>query len=448
MTIQVEQRRVDDLIPYARNSRTHSDAQVAQIAASIQEFGWTNPVLIDGDGGLIAGHGRLLAARKLGLVEVPCIALGHLSETQKRALIIADNKLALNAGWDDAMLALEIGELAESGFDLGLMGFSDAEISALSADKTEGLTHPDEAPDLPDVPLSEMGDVWILGGHRLIVGDSTIHTDVEGAMGGVMADCLWTDPPYKVNYEGSAGKIKNDNMKDEAFREFLSQAFTSAFTVMKPGAPAYIAHADTEGLNFRGAFSDCGFKISGCLIWRKNSLVLGRSDYQWQHEPVLYGWKPGAAHRWYGGRKNTTLLEFGGDLVTDNGDGTLTLRMGSESAVISGEALTLHRVEPTVFSVEKPKRSSAHPTMKPVELITRMLRNSTREGDVVLDLFGGSGSTLIACEMLGRFCRIVEFDPKFADVIVRRWQDFTGREAVNERGHKFNDLGHPQMRAA
>jgi len=448
MTIQVEQRRVDDLIPYARNSRTHSDAQVAQIAASIQEFGWTNPVLIDGDGGLIAGHGRLLAARKLGLVEVPCIALGHLSETQKRALIIADNKLALNAGWDDAMLALEIGELAESGFDLGLMGFSDAEISALSADKTEGLTHPDEAPDLPDVPLSEMGDVWILGGHRLIVGDSTIHTDVEGAMGGVMADCLWTDPPCNVNYEGSAGKIKNDNMKDEAFREFLSQAFTSAFTVMKPGAPAYIAHADTEGLNFRGAFSDCGFKISGCLIWRKNSLVLGRSDYQWQHEPVLYGWKPGAAHRWYGGRKNTTLLEFGGDLVTDNGDGTLTLRMGSESAVISGEALTLHRVEPTVFSVEKPKRSSAHPTMKPVELITRMLRNSTREGDVVLDLFGGSGSTLIACEMLGRFCRIVEFDPKFADVIVRRWQDFTGREAVNERGHKFNDLGHPQMRAA
>ncbi|MEY4241374.1 MAG: hypothetical protein RJA14_1070 [Pseudomonadota bacterium] len=448
MTIQVEHRRVEDLIPYARNSRTHSDAQVAQIAASIREFGWTNPVLIDGEGGLIAGHGRLLAARKLGLAEVPCIALGHLSETQKRALIIADNKLALNAGWDDAMLALEIGELAESGFDVGLMGFSDAEIAALSADQTEGLTHPDEAPDVPAVPLSVMGDVWILGGHRLIVGDSTIHTDVERAMGGVMADCLWTDPPYNVNYEGSAGKIKNDNMKDGAFREFLGQAFTSAFTVMKPGAPAYVAHADTEGLNFRGAFSACGFKISGCLIWRKNSMVLGRSDYQWQHEPVLYGWKPGAAHRWYGGRKNTTILELGGDLVTDNGDGTLTLRLGTESAVISGDALTLHRVEPSVFSVEKPKRSSAHPTMKPVDLITRMLRNSTREGDVVLDLFGGSGSTLIACEMLGRFCRIVEFDPKFADVIVTRWQDFTGRDAVHEDGRKFKDLDQPQMQAA
>lgn len=448
MTVAIEQRPVGALIPYARNSRTHSDAQVAQIASSIREFGWTNPVLIDGDGGIIAGHGRLMAARQLGLAEVPCIVLDHLSETQKRALIIADNKLALNAGWDDAMLAMEIGELAEAGFDVGLMGFSDAELSALSADKTEGLTHPDEAPDVPDAPLSVMGDVWILGGHRLIVGDSTIQTDVDRAMGGVMADCLWTDPPYNVNYEGSAGKIKNDHMKDSAFREFLGEAFASAFTVLKPGAPAYIAHADTEGLNFRGAFSECGFKISGCLIWRKNSLVLGRSDYQWQHEPVLYGWKPGAAHRWYGGRKNTTLLELGGDLVTDNGDGTLTLRMGTESAVISGDALTLHRVEPTVFSVEKPKRSSAHPTMKPVELITRMLRNSTREGDVVLDLFGGSGSTLIACEMLGRFCRIVEFDPKFADVIVTRWQDFTGREAFHEDGRKFDNLADPQGLAA
>lgn len=437
---EISLRQVAALVPYARNSRTHNDAQVAQIAASIREFGWTNPVLIDGSDGIIAGHGRLLAARKLGLTEVPCIVLDHLSETQKRALIIADNKLALNAGWDSEMLGLELQELAAEGFDLEMVGFTDDELAALMAEKTEGLTDPDDVPDAPPVPVSILGDVWVLGGHRLIVGDSTVHTDVVRAMGGVMADCLWTDPPYNVNYEGTAGKIKNDNMKNEAFREFLGQAFTTAFTVMKPGAPAYVAHADTEGLNFRGAFADCGFKISGCLIWRKNSLVLGRSDYQWQHEPVLYGWKPGASHRWYGGRKNTTLLELGGDLVTDNGDGTLTLRMGTESAVISGDALTLHRVEPTVFSIEKPKRSAAHPTMKPVELITRMLRNSTREGDVVLDLFGGSGSTLIACEMLGRFCRMVEFDPKFADVIVMRWQAFTGRKAVHEDGRLFDDM--------
>lgn len=440
MTLAVEYRPVEQLLPYARNSRTHSDEQVAQIAASIREFGWTNPVLVDGSNGLIAGHGRLLAARKLGMDEVPCIELGHLSETQKRALIIADNKLALNAGWDAEMLALEVKQLDEEGFDLSLTGFSDEELNALSADKTAGLTHPDAVPDIEAVTTSVFGDVWVLGGHRLKVGDSTVPTHVDDAMGGVMADCLWTDPPYNVNYEGSAGKIANDHMKDGAFRQFLTDAFGSAFQSMKPGAPAYIAHADTEGLNFRGAFADSGFKISGCLIWRKNSLVLGRSDYQWQHEPILYGWKPGASHRWYGGRKNTTLVEMEGDLVTDNGDGTLTLRLGLESAVISGEALKLHRVEPTVFNIEKPKRSADHPTMKPVELITRMLRNSTREGDVVLDLFGGSGSTLIACGMLGRFCRMVEYDPKFADVIVKRWQEFTGREAVHEDGRKFNDL--------
>lgn len=441
MPAKIEQRKVSDLIPYARNSRTHSDAQVAQIAASIREFGWTNPVLIDGKNGVIAGHGRLLAARQLGMETVPCIALDGLSEAQRRAYVIADNKLALNAGWDETMLALEINDLAASGFDIGLMGFSDAEMSYLNAEKHGGLTHPDAVPETPVIPLSVAGDVWILGGHRLTAGDSTVQTDVERVMGGVMADCLWTDPPYNVNYQGTAGKIKNDHMKDAAFRDFLRSAFGSAFTVMKPGAPAYIAHADTEGINFRGAFADTGFKISGCLIWRKNSLVLGRSDYQWQHEPILYGWKPGASHRWYGGRKNTTLLEIEGDLVTDNGDGTLTLQLGIQTAVISGEGLTLHRVEPSIFNIEKPKRSSEHPTMKPVELITKMLNNSTREGDVILDTFGGSGSTLIACEMLGRFCRMVEFDPKFVDVIVKRWQEFTGKQAIHaETGETFDAM--------
>jgi len=439
--MKIETKPTADLIPYARNSRTHSDAQVAQIAGSIREFGFTNPVLIDKDNGIIAGHGRVMAAGKLGMDKVPCIRLGHLTETQRKAYIIADNKLALNAGWDEEMLKLEIRELLELDCDIGLIGFSEDELATLLDDASVGETDPDDVPEAPETPLSVLGDIWLLGSHRLKCGDSTIVDDVSGAMGGVMADCLWTDPPYNVNYEGTAGKIKNDHMKDDAFRQFLRDAFGSAFQFMKPGAPAYIAHADTEGLNFRSAFTESGFKISGCLIWRKNSLVLGRSDYQWQHEPILYGWKTGASHRWYGGRKNTTLLELDGDLVTDNGDGTLTIRMGMESAVISGDSLKLHRVEPTVFNVEKPKVSTTHPTMKPTELITRMLRNSSREGDIVLDLFGGSGSTLIACELLGRFCRMVEFDPKFTDVIVTRWQDFTGKQAVHEvSGKTFDEL--------
>jgi DNA modification methylase len=431
---------IDKIIEYVRNPRKNDHA-VDRVAAAIHEFGFRVPLLAKSDGSLVDGHLRLKAAKKLGLSDVPVILCDDMSEAQIKAFRISVNKVADYAEWDDELLRLEFDELKEMGFDLDLTGFSLDEIGALQIEEIPpGLTHPDAVPETPPTPLSVAGDVWVLGPHRLIVGDSTIQSDVEVVMGGAMADCLWTDPPYNVNYEGSAGKIKNDHMKDGAFRKFLRDAFTSAFTVMKPGAPSYIAHADTEGLNFRAGFSESGFKISGCLIWRKNSLVLGRSDYQWQHEPILYGWKPGAAHRWYGGRKNTTLLELGGDLVTDNGDGTLTLRLGSESAVISGDGLSLHRVESTVFNVEKPKRSSEHPTMKPTELITRMLRNSTREGDVVLDLFGGSGSTLIACEMLGRFCRMVEFDPRFADVIIKRWQEFTGKQATLEAtGETFEE---------
>jgi len=426
-------RKVDDLIPYARNSRTHSDAQVAQIAASVREFGWTNPVLVDGESGIIAGHGRVLAARKLGMDEVPCIELAGLSDTQRRAYIIADNKLALNAGWDEEMLRLEISELGDLGFDLALTGFSDEDMDALFAKDAvqEGLTDPDDVPDLAD-PISKQGDVWVLGAHKVMCGDSTSLVDVELLMGGLMADACWTDPPYNVNYESKlAGKIKNDSMADGKFRAFLYDAFISAYAVMKPGAPIYVAHADTEGLNFRGAFKDAEFKISGCLVWAKDSLVLGRSDYQWQHEPVLYGWKPGAAHRWYGGRKQTTLMQLGGSVFTQNEDGTVTAKIGDQSIVISGDNLKATQAESTIIRCEKPKRSSEHPTMKPVELISKMLRNSTREGDIVLDLFGGSGSTLISCQMLGRQARLMELDAKFVDVIVRRWQEFTGKQATH-----------------
>ena len=241
---QLEQVAIEALIPYARNARKHSDEQVAQIAASIREFGFNAPVLVDAENGIIAGHGRVLAARKLGLTEVPCVRLSHLSDTQRMAYVLADNKLALNAGWDDAMLAIEIQELAVLGIDASLMGFSDVELAALLADKTEGITHPDDVPNVPDAPISVIGDVWILNNHRLIVGDSTIETHVERVMGGIKADCLWTEPPYNVNYEGSAGKIKNDHMKDSEFRQFLTDAFASAFAVLKEGAPAYVALAE------------------------------------------------------------------------------------------------------------------------------------------------------------------------------------------------------------
>jgi len=441
--LKVEYKNIKELIPYCNNSRTHSDEQVLQIASSIKEFGFTNPVLIDGQGGIIAGHGRIMAAQKLKMDEVPTITLSDLSEAQKKAYIIADNKLALNSGWDDELLKIELEQLKELDFDLGLIGFSDDELALLmGGETTEGLVDEDQVPELVDDPVTVLGDVWVLGAHKVMCGDSTSLVDVESLMGGLMADACWTDPPYNVNYESKlAGKIKNDSMADGKFRAFLYDAFISAYAVMKPGAPIYVAHADTEGLNFRGAFKDAEFKISGCLVWAKDSLVLGRSDYQWQHEPVLYGWKPGAAHRWYGGRKQTTLMQLGGSVFTQNEDGTVTAKIGDQSIVISGDNLKATQTESTIIRCEKPKRSSAHPTMKPVELISKMLRNSTREGDIVVDLFGGSGSTLISCQMLGRQARLMELDAKFVDVIVRRWQDFTGKQATLEsNGKTYNEL--------
>nr|WP_320179647.1 ParB N-terminal domain-containing protein [Roseovarius pacificus] len=297
---QIEFIGVERLIPYARNSRTHNETQVAQIAASIREFGFTNPILVADDDTIIAGHGRVLAARQLEMNQVPCLRLSHLSEAQRRAYVIADNKLALNAGWDEDLLALELGGLREDGFDVGLTGFSDEEIDALLLGDDDvdeqGNTGDDDAPDVSEQYTSRRGDIWILGDHRVMCGDSTSINDVEKLCAGTPVDCCWTDPPYNVNYESKAGKIENDHMEDADFRAFLQDAFVSAFAVLRDGAPMYVAHADTEGYNFRGAFRDAGFKLSGCLIWVKSSLVLGRSDYQWRHEPILYGWKPGAAH--------------------------------------------------------------------------------------------------------------------------------------------------------
>lgn len=393
--MQIEQIGIATLIPFAKNSRTHSDAQVAQIAASIREFGFTNPVLIDEANGIIAGHGRVLAARKLKLTEVPCIRLAHLTDAQKRAYVIADNKLALNAGWDEAMLKLELADLKALDFDLDLTGFNTDEIDALLAEKgTEGLTDPDDTPEPPVEPVTRLGDVWVCGQHRVMCGSSLEMTAMERLCGEQRVDMLLTDPPYNVAYTGKtkdALTIQNDSMGDEAFRTFLRDAFVTADAVLKPGAVFYVWHADSEGYNFRGACRDAGWQVRQCLIWQKNSMVMGRQDYHWQHEPCLYGWKDGAGHLWASDRKQTTLLKF-----------------------------------------DRPSRSEDHPTMKPVALFEYQLLNNTKGGDIVLDSFGGSGTTLIAAEKNGRIARIMELDPKYVDVIVKRWEDFTGQKAVLE----------------
>jgi DNA modification methylase len=391
--MEIKEVEVTALIPYAKNSRTHDDAQVAQIAASIKEFGWTNPILVDGDKGIIAGHGRLMAARKLKMDKVPVIELSGMTEAQKKAYVIADNRLALNAGWDNAMLSIELKELEDEGFDLTLTGFDDAELNALlnPIEETNGLTDEDAVPDVPEEPKTKLGDVYILGNHRLMCGDSCSITDMEKLCNDRKVDMWLTDPPYNVAYEGKtkdALTIQNDSMSDDGFRQFLRDAYVTADTVMKPGAVFYIWHADSEGYNFRGAAFDAGWKVRQCLIWKKSTMVMGRQDYHWKHEPCLYGWKEGAGHLWATDRKQTTILEF-----------------------------------------DKPSRNGEHPTMKPVALFEYQMLNNTKGGDIILDSFGGSGTTLLAAEKNGRISYLMELDPKYCDVIVKRWEDFTGKKA-------------------
>lgn len=436
--MQVELLSIDKLLPYARNSRTHSDEQVAQIAASIKEFGFTNPILIDKDGIIIAGHGRVMGARKLNMDEVPCIRLSHLTENQKRAYVIADNKLALNAGWDDEMLAAEMAALNEMGYNLEFTGFIDDELDqllALSTANANGLTDPDAVPDVEvkNQPITKLGDVWQMGNHRLINGDSTSFDVIEKLTLGKLVDCCWTDPPYNVVYETKAGKIENDNLGDKEFLKFLFDFYSAAWGAMKPGAAIYVAHADMEGLNFRSAFKSAGFKLSGCLVWRKNSLVLGRSDYQWIHEPILYGWKEGAAHKFYGGRKQTTVSDIGisNSPFIKMPDGRWQIKIGEERLIVSSDS-KVEFVEDSIFNEMRPSRNDVHPTMKPVALIERMLKNSAKPGNLILDSFGGSGSTLMACERLGMSARLIELDAKYCDVIVKRWQDYTGKKATLE----------------
>ena len=398
--LQVVTWPVEKLIPYARNARTHSAEQVAQVAASIAEFGWTNPILAGADGVVIAGHARLLAARKLGMTEVPVIVLDHLTESQRRALVLADNRLALNAGWDEEMLRVEMAALDEDGFNLDVVGFTDEEIEGLLRDPEEvhaGNTDDDAVPETPETAVSVPGDVWILGEHRLLCGDATQMTDVEKVLAGGLADMVFCDPPYNVNYgatmkdklRGNKRKIANDDL-GQAFEQFLRDACVNILAVTK-GA-IYVCMSSSELHTLQKAFREAGGHWSTFVIWAKNTFTMGRSDYQRQYEPILYGWKEGTDHFWCGAR--------------DQGD---------------------------VWFIKKPQVNDLHPTMKPVELVERAIRNSSKGRDTVLDPFGGSGTTLIACEKAGRQARLIELEPKYCDVIVARWQEFTGKQARLEQ---------------
>jgi DNA modification methylase len=390
---------VATLVPYARNARTHSDAQVAQLAASIREFGFTNPILVDGERGIIAGHGRLLAARKLGLAEVPVIELSHLSPAQRRAYVLADNKLALNAGWDDDLLRLELADLRDEGFDLGLTGFGLDEIGELLADNTTGLTDPDQVPEVPAEPVSRAGDVWLLGRHRLACGDSTDAATVERLLAGVKPHLMVTDPPYGVEYDpawrnaalsGSntarTGKVLNDHRADwrEAWALF-------------PGDVAYVWHGALHATTVAESLVACGFDIRAQIVWAKDRLVLGRGHYHWQHEPCWYSVR-GTGH-WMGDRKQTTLWQI---------------------ASTGQDAETVHG------------------TQKPVECMRRPIENNSSPGQAVYEPFSGSGTTLIAAEMTGRACYAMELSPAYVDVAVLRWEAYTGQEAVlSFRGQTF-----------
>lgn len=388
-------RNVSDLIPYAKNTKKHDKKQIDNVAESIKQYGFVQPVVIDKDSVIVIGHCRVLGAKKLGMKEVPCVCVDDLTPEQVNALRIVDNK-SNESEWLMDFLAEELKELDLSAFDFDF-GLQDELSTAVVED--------DYDPVLPAEPKARLGDIYLLGDHRLMCGDSTVLADVQKLAGGEEIDLLLTDPPYNVDYQGTAGKIKNDNMEDGAFRQFLTDAFLNAVMVMKPGAPFYIWHADSEGYNFRGACRDSMLRVRQCLIWVKNALVLGRQDFQWKHEPCLYGekeieeedetqpclygWTEGKKHYFFKNRKQSTILEF-----------------------------------------PKPAKSAEHPTMKPIRLFDYQMQCSSKPGDKVLDLFSGSGTTIMACEQNGRKAYCMEFDPKFVDVIIDRWETFTGKKAV------------------
>ena len=388
----VQNLKIADLKPYPNNPRVNDEA-VAGVVASIREYGFIGAIIVNRDLVIINGHTRVKAMKEIGAESIPAIVVDHLTPEQEKALRIADNKTGEVAKWDMDLLKAEMKALQEAGFDMGALGFDTSELDELlggTADEM-GQTDPDDAPEAPEVAMSKPGEMYVLGQHLLLCGDSTRREDVAKVAGDGTVDCWLTDPPYNVSYEGSNGlTIQNDSMEDTKFREFLRNAFGCAEKAMKPGAAFSVFHAASEGYNFRGACFDVGLRVRESLVWKKNALVLGRQDYQWIHEPCLYGWKEGASHTWYGDRAQTTVMEF-----------------------------------------NKPKKNDVPPTMKPTEMLVYLLKNSTKRGDVVFDTFGGSGSTIIACQQTGRVCRCVELDPKYCDVIRRRWAEHVHGEGCD-----------------
>ena len=377
------------LVPYVNNARTHSPEQLVKLRSSLREFGFINPVIIDRDFNVIAGHGRIAAAKEEGITEVPCVFVDYLTEAQKKAYILADNRMALDAGWDEELLRIEIESLQGADFDVSLTGFGEDEIADLFAGDGEKDVKDDDfdlSAALEKAAFVERGDIWTVGRHRLMCGDATSVEDVAALMDGKKANLIVTDPPYGVSFKSGSGlSIQNDSMKGDEFYTFLYNSFSQMAAHLENGGAAYVFHADTEGLNFRKAFVDAGFHLAGVCIWVKNSLVLGRSDYQWQHEPVLYGFLKNGKHPWYSDRKQTTIWNY-----------------------------------------DKPKRNKNHPTSKPLDLLGYPICNSSQENAIVLDTFGGSGSTMMACEQTNRICCMMELDEKYASVILRRYVEDTG----------------------
>ena len=387
-TTEMQLIELSKLVPYVNNARTHSVEQINKLRSSLREFGFINPVIIDKDYGIIAGHGRVIAAREEGIEKVPCVLVDYLTEAQKKAYILADNRMALDAGWDEELLRVEIEALQGENFDVGLTGFDEKELADLfkGDDKEIEDDDFDLTAALEKASFVQRGDVWTVGRHRLVCGDATNADDVKTLMDGKRANLILTDPPYGVSFKSKSGlTIQKDSMKDDEFYQFLYKAFVNMADNLEPGGSAYVFHADTEGLKFRKAFIDAGFHLAGVCIWAKNSLVLGRSDYQWQHEPVLYGFLQNGKHKWYSDRKQTTIWNF-----------------------------------------NKPKRNENHPTSKPLDLLGYALKNSSQENAIVVDTFGGSGSTLMACEGMNRICYTIELDEKYASVILRRYVEDTG----------------------
>ena len=407
-TTEMQLVPLDKLVPYVNNARTHSPEQLTKLRSSLREFGFINPVIIDREYNVIAGHGRITAAKAESMEEVPCVFADFLTEAQKKAYILADNRMALDAGWDEELLRIEIESLQGADFDVSLTGFGEEELADLFAGEDNAAAKDDDydlSAALEKAAFVERGDIWTVGRHRLMCGDATNGSDVALLMDGKKANLIVTDPPYGVSFKSSDGlTIQNDSMKNEEFYTFLLTAFQCMAEHLESGGSAYVFHADTEGLNFRKAFIDAGFHLAGVCIWVKNSLVLGRSDYQWQHEPVLFGWKKGGKHSWYSDRSQTTIWNY-----------------------------------------DKPKRNKNHPTSKPLDLLGYPICNSSQENAIVIDTFGGSGSTLMACEQLNRICCMMELDEKYASVILRRYVEDTGDAEnvyVERRGERisYSDL--------